>query len=47
MYPSDINNAGQVVGSHPLGRPILWQGGVMTDLGLLPGDEDSGATVDQ
>jgi probable HAF family extracellular repeat protein len=53
-YPFDINNAGQVVGSsyHPAMTPLgpmqhafLWQGGATLDLGLLPGDEDSGASA--
>ena len=53
-FPSDINNARQVVGASystvqtqlgPMQHPFLWQGGVMTDLGLLPGDEDGGAAA--
>jgi probable HAF family extracellular repeat protein len=53
-YPADINNAGQAVGSsyHPDMTPLglmqhafLWENGVTFDLGLLPGDEDSGASA--
>jgi probable HAF family extracellular repeat protein len=38
--PGDINNRGQVVGiaGLPGGGAFLWQNGVITDLGALPGD---------
>ena len=53
-FVQDINNAGQAVGSSytddptplgPMAHAFLWEDGVMTDLGLLPGDEDSGAAA--
>ncbi len=43
-FASDINDDGVAVGSS-LGRPIKWQDDVMTDLGLLDGDEDGGAAA--
>jgi probable HAF family extracellular repeat protein len=43
-FASDINDNGLVVGSS-MGRPVVWQNGVITDLGLLPGDEDGGAAA--
>jgi probable HAF family extracellular repeat protein len=53
-YAFDINNSDQVAGSTyspiltPLGRMLhatLWEDGTATDLGLLPGDEDSSAVA--
>jgi probable HAF family extracellular repeat protein len=53
-FAFDINNAGQVVGTSytnlvaqigPLQHAFLWQNGAMTDLGVLPGDEESGASA--
>ena len=50
-FAFDINNAGQVVGTSyinqigPFQHAFLWQNGVITDLGILPGDEDSGASA--
>jgi probable HAF family extracellular repeat protein len=53
-YAYDINNVGQVVGSAyspditplgPMQHAVLWQDGVIADLGLLPGDEDSAAVA--
>jgi probable HAF family extracellular repeat protein len=43
-FASDINDNGIVVGSST-GHPFAWQNDVMTDLGLLPGDEDGGAAA--
>jgi probable HAF family extracellular repeat protein len=46
---SDINNSGQIIGSsdNAMGHmnAFIWQHGVMTDLGVLPGDDDSYATA--
>jgi probable HAF family extracellular repeat protein len=39
-----INAAGDIVGSSG-GRPVIWQGGLPTDLGVLPG-YDSGSAED-
>jgi probable HAF family extracellular repeat protein len=43
-FASDINDSRIVVGSSG-GRPFAWQNGVMTDLGLFPGDQDGGASA--
>lgn len=54
-YANDINDAGQVVGASytnqgtpltgPLAHAYVWQNNVMTDLGVLPGLDDSGAAA--
>ena len=45
---SDINNASEIVGSAEFEnglRVAVWREGVVTDLGVLPGDGTSGATA--
>ena len=53
-HAADINDAGQIVGTSssahvtplgPMGHAALWENDTVTDLGLLPGDEDSGAAA--
>ena len=53
-YANDINDAGQIVGASytkeatplgPMAHAYVWQDHVMTDLGILPGMDDSGASA--
>ena len=53
-FPSDINSAGQVVGSsytrvvsevEQIEHAFLWENGVLTDLGVLPDDAESSAAA--
>jgi probable HAF family extracellular repeat protein len=53
-YANDINDAAQVVGASytnhvtplgPMAHAYVWQNNVMTDLGVLPGMDDSGASA--
>ena len=53
-FAADINDAGQAVGAWyttivtalgPMPHAVLWHNGTTTDLGVLPGEEDSGASA--
>jgi probable HAF family extracellular repeat protein len=43
-FPTDLNNAGQAVGSSQ-SHPVRWENGVVRDLGIFPGDEEAGASA--
>jgi probable HAF family extracellular repeat protein len=43
-FVTDINNVGTVVGSSQQ-HAVLWENGVLRDLGVFPGDEEAGATA--
>jgi probable HAF family extracellular repeat protein len=53
-FAADINDAGQAVGSSytthvtdlgAMAHAVLWESGTATDLGVLPGEQDSGASA--
>jgi probable HAF family extracellular repeat protein len=53
-FANDVNDSTQIVGASytneatplgPMAHAYLWQNGVMTDLGVLPGLDDSGAAA--